>query len=146
MNTDEVYLREAEFIFSSYNPEKLEHGMHFLVKRTRLVPEVEYLYFTLDFDPSNDEAFMGHNGSPVTMNVVSTGNDRELLAEQHEIGIFDDDSGELQPITEDHINIIINKYDGKMGIETDETGDPILYDGKVIISYLASPEEESTNQ
>ena len=145
MTEPEQYLVEAEFIFSSYNPDKLIQGMHFITRRSTLLPEPEFLYFTLDFDPSNDESFMGHNGAPVVMNIITTGTNGEIIALQEEIGMFDDGSGELHPISEDQINVIINQYDGKMGIECDETGDPIMYDGKVIISYLADPEDESNN-
>jgi hypothetical protein len=48
----------------------------------------------------------------------------------------------LHHITDQEINKIINEYDGKMDLECTEDGDIILYEGKVIISYLSSPEEE----
>lgn len=141
MEQEEFYV-EGEFIFSSYDPPKLIQGMHFLTKRMALLLEPEFLYFTLDFDPSNDDSFKSHNGAPVVMNIITTGEDGEIIALQDEIGYFSDEDGVLHPITEEQINTIINQYDGKMNVESDETGDPILYEGKVIISYLSSPENE----
>ena len=76
------------------------------------------------------------------MNIVTTEAYPVVLAKEEEIGIFDNESGFLRPIKESEINTIINHYDGLMLIETDITGEPILHDGKVIISYLSSPEEE----
>ena len=135
------YLVEAEFIFSSYDPPKLLPGMSFITKLTAALPEPELYYFTITGTPEDEEIFKQSNGAPVIMNIITTGHGGEIIALQQEIGLFDDDV-ELKPITEEQINIILNQYGGTMLVECDETGDPILYDGKVIISYLSETEEE----
>lgn len=137
----EQFLIEGEFIFSSYEPPKLIKGMTFLTKVTSGLPEPELVFFTL-WDADVDKyAFMAINGAPVVMNILTMGNDGEIIALQEEIGMFNDGT-DLKVITENQINVIINKYEGKMNIECDETGDPIMYDGKVIISYLGLLENE----
>ncbi len=138
----EQYLIEGEFIFSSYDPPKLIGGMSFITKLSSCLPEPELYYFTIEDTPHEEDVFKISNGPPVTMNIITTGTDNEIIALQEEIGIFDDGNKNLKPITEEQINIIINKYGGVMNIESDETGDPILYDGKVIISYISNPENE----
>lgn len=133
----EEYLVEGEFIFHSFIPAKLEVGMKFITKRTVLLPEPELSVVTLTEVPENEEEFMKVNGAPVTINIITTGEDGEIIALHDEIGIFDYGNGNLIPITDDQINHIINQFNGVMNVESDETGDPILYEGKVIISYLA---------
>jgi hypothetical protein len=141
MEQEEFYV-EGEFIFSSYDPPKLLGGMTFITKLSSCLPEPELYYFKLDNTPQDEDVFKLSNGLPVVMNIITTGDDGEIIALQEEIGMFDDGSGDLKVITEEQINVIINQYDGKMNVESDETGDPILYDGKVIISYLSIPENE----
>jgi hypothetical protein len=138
----EEYLVEGEFILSSYNPPKLLAGMSFITKLSSCLPEPELYFFTIEAPPKDEDDFIKSNGCPIVLNIISTGDNGEIIALQEEIGMFDDGSGTLKPITEEQINIIINQYGGIMNIESDETGDPILYDGKVIISYLSEPENE----
>jgi hypothetical protein len=143
---EEKFLVEGEFIMSSYDPPKLLKGMTFVTKVVAGLPEPELLFFTLWDDNVDKYAFMAINGAPVTLNIITTGKDGEIIALQDEIGLFDG-NGDLRNITDHEINVIINQYDGVMNIECDKTGDPILYDGKVIISYLVSLEsEEEDNQ
>lgn len=142
---NEEFLVEGEFIFHSYIPDKLTTGMKFLTKRV-ISSESELFLFTLDIKPENDEEFMAINGAPVTINIITSGTEGEILALPEEIGLFAEEKKPLRDITDHEINTIINQYGGIMNIESDETGDPILYDGKVIISYLSEldgEEEES---
>lgn len=140
---DDAYLVEGEFIFTSYDPPKLLVGMRFLTSLTLGVLEPEHLLFTLDEIPEDEDLFKEVNGAPVTFNIITTGSDGEIIALDNEIGMFDDGNGHLRSITDHEINVILNKYDATMNIESDETGDPILYDGKVIISYLSESGEEA---
>lgn len=138
----EKYLVESEFIFSSYNPSKLLKGMTFISKVSFCLPEPEFKFFTLEETPEDEDIFKQSFGAPVIVNIITTGDDGEIIALQEEIGYFDDGGDTLVPITDEQINIILNQYDGKMNIECDETGDPILYEGNVIISYLSSSSDE----
>lgn len=138
----EEYLVEGEFIFHSFLPAKLEVGMKFITKIGGNGVEPELFVFTLQEVPIEPESFMAINGAPVTINIITTGSDGEIIALHNEIGLFDDGEGNLLPITDEQINTIITSYNGVMNVESDETGDPILYDGKVIISYLSSSENE----
>lgn len=138
----EEYLVEGEFIFHSFLPAKLEVGMKFITKRGGPGVEPELYVFTLEEVPNDQNAFMAANGAPITINIITTGEDGEIIALHQEIGLFDDGEGNLVPITDKQINTIITGYNGVMNVESDETGDPILYDGKVIISYLSNLEEE----
>lgn len=142
----EEFLVESEFIFHSYIPKKLEIGMQFITKRYSSLPEPEFFFFTLEELPENDENFMIINGAPMNVNIITSGSDGEIIALNHEIGFFDDGNGLLRPITDFEMNTIINQYDGIMNVESDETGDPILYEGKVIISYLSNPENEEEEE
>ena len=137
----EQYLVEGEFIMSSYDPPKLLKGMTFVTKVVSGLPEPELVFFVLEDENVDNDTFMGLNGAPITLNIITTGEDGEIIALQEEIGMFNEGTT-LRPITAEQINTIINKYNGVMNIECDETGDPILYDGKVIISYLGLLEDE----
>lgn len=140
----EQYLMEAEFIMSSYDPPKLLKGMTFVTRTALGLPEPEIVFFVLEDENVDKDTFMGLNGAPITLNIITTGEDGEIIALQDEIGFFNDGTI-LLPITAEQINTIINKHNGVMNIECDETGDPIMYEGKVIISYLGELESDPEN-
>jgi hypothetical protein len=143
---NETYLLEGELAFVSYMPLELEIGMHFLSKITVGVIEPISLFFTLEHIPEEPELFMSLYGAPVKMVITIPGDDEEILAESEEIGWFDEcsecDEGELVPLSDVHINIIINEYDGRVDLMCDEDGDIATTDGKVIISFVEIEEEE----
>ncbi len=138
----EQFLVEGEFIISSYDPPNLVKGMNFITIVTAGLPNPEVTYFTLDNEEVDKDTFIGINGAPVILNIITTGEGGEIIALHDEIGVFDDGSKNLRAITDSEINVIINQYNGIMNVECDETGDPILYEGQVIISYLSDPENE----
>jgi hypothetical protein len=142
MNSEqETYLVEGEFAFTSYMPTELKVGMQFITRITAGVLDPEYLFFTLQEVPEDAEMYMSLYGAPVVLHIVSTDESGEALADPKEIGWFNDGENIL-PITDKEINVIINEDEGFMDVECDDTGDVILLDGKVIISYLSSEEEE----
>lgn len=137
---EDDFVVEGEFIFHSYSPVKLAKGMKFLTHR---LPHPDWYFFTLQELPEDEEAFMVANGAPMTVNIITTGEDGEIIALHDEIGLFDSGNDTpLREITDYEMNEILNMFGGIMNIEADETGDPILYDGKVIISYLALSEND----
>lgn len=138
---EDKYLLECEFIISSFMPKKLEVGMSFITRTVALVPEPEISIITLEELPDSPEEFMKIHGAPVTINIISCGDKGEIVALYNEIGYFSDNEI-IHPITNSQINTIINQYGGRMNLDCDETGDVILYDGKVIISYLELEEED----
>ncbi len=136
------YLLECEFIFSSYASKSLEVGMSFINRIVSLVPEPEIGIITLKEVPEDPEEFMKIHGAPITINIISCGENEEIVALHNEIGYFDKE-GIINPITDEQISTIINQYGGRMNLDCDETGDVILYNGKVIISYLEEIKEEN---
>jgi hypothetical protein len=140
---EDTYLIEGELAFRSYEPAHLKVGMHFLSKITVGIIEPQANFFTLEHVPEDEELFMSLYGAPVKLIIVSLDGEEGVLATNKEIGWFEDsEKMVLHHITDQEINKIINEYDGKMDLECTEDGDIILYEGKVIISYLSSPEEE----
>lgn len=143
MEDNQTYLVEGELTFRSYEPAHLKVGMHFLTRINVGLIEPEFLFFTLEHVPEDEELFMSLYGTPVHLFIISADGDEEEYATPNQIGWFNDEKDEaLRPIGDREINEIINRDEGYLDIETDETGDIILYDGKVIISYLSETEEE----
>jgi hypothetical protein len=139
---EKVYLIEGEFAFKSYQPEKLKEGMHFLHKITvgTMVPQFDF--FTLTHVPDDEDMFMSLYGAPVKLLIISK-EDQSVLVKPKHIGWFSDDEAQkLHPITDKEINEILNVHDSIMDLECTEDGDILIYQGKVIISYLSSEEEE----
>jgi len=139
---DERYLVEGEFVFNSYVPARLMVGMHFLTQITVGTIEPEWLFFTLGQVPDDMDMFMSLYGAPVNVHILSSEED-DTLADPKEIGWFHDgnEDTELRPITDDDITHILNKDDGFMDVECDDTGDVILFEGKVILSFLSEDSE-----
>lgn len=143
---EQTYTVEGEFAFHSYQPAHLKVGMHFLTKVTVGTLEPEWLFFTLEHVPEDEEMFMSLYGAPVHLLIISTDGEEEEYASPNQIGWFNDDNyaTDVRPITDKEINIILNEHDGFMDIESDETGDIILYEGKAIISYLTEDGDEDS--
>ena len=137
---EEVFRLEGEFVFSNYMPTELHVGMTFLTQIVSGVLNPQFLFYSLKEIPEDMDDYIKTNGAPVIMNIVTKEGTESIVALQEEIGFFDNGE-ELLPITEEQINIILNDHSGLMDVECDETGDVILYEGKVIISYLSIEEE-----
>lgn len=135
----------AELGFKSYIPSRgLEKGMLFTYKLNhghRIKEQVGVR--KLDVLPINQDLFIQENGYPVYPVITI---DDEIVAEEAQIGWFDGgpEEEDLEDITIEQLNVIIDIYEGEVAIEVDEeTEEPLFMEGpdgikKVIISY---PEE-----
>lgn len=138
----------AELVFKSYEVSELEPGMIFVDLLYPGTGDEQIYAFVLDKVPQDQESFLKEHGFPVEFYILAT-DDREsfteILAYPSQIGWFDegDDTDELYEVDILIINDILNYYDGIVAIDTDgETGEPTLYEDKVIITYPEEEEEE----
>ena len=142
---EDNYLIEGELAFKSYSPKKLEVGMTFLSRISVGVLEPQFLFFTLEAVPEEEELFMSLYGAPVHLCLISSDGEEENWADEHSIGWFDACMSEdcnLIPITDHIINKIINDFNGRVDVACDEDGEIIYYEGKVILSYLEEEDED----
>jgi len=146
---------EAQLVFKSYKPLKLEVGMLFLIQG-----QYETYLHKLEKMPIGfltDEDYFREYGYPVEMYIIDPGNpnlDEEvIIATPEQIGWFDkgDSAESVSDITLKNINRIISGYDGYLLVEMfedDEDEDylyPILYDNKVTIRYSDLEDEYDDN-
>lgn len=138
---------EAQMVFKSYAPLKLEKGMLFLYS--------ELLCFQLrqlDHVPADEQEYIKENGYPVEPYIVEATNPNErkserILATPEQIGWFDEGewSDELCDIELKHYNRILEGYAGSILIEMFETDEeelsPTLYNNKVTIAYADLEDE-----
>lgn len=135
----------AELVFKSYHVYSLEPGMIFMELVYPGTDDQQVRAFVLDKVPNDEELFLKEHGYPVEFYILATDHREsftEILAYPEQIGWFDegDNTDELYEVDVDIINDILNYYDGIVGIDVDgETGEPTIYEGKVIITY---PEED----
>jgi hypothetical protein len=144
---------EAELVFKSYNPLKLEKGMLFIDKIHPNTRKETIIIRELKEIPFDEEEYLRINGCPVLPYIVDNDNphkDPIVLATPEQIGWFD--QGEqietLSDITVYQMNIILDNYDGRVDIEVEleETSHeadeqleekivPVLYMDKVTLKY-----------
>lgn len=139
----------AELGFKSYIPAHgLEKGMLFTYKLSHGHKIKEQVGVRkLEIVPQDQDKFIQENGYPVYPIITD---DEELLAEEAQIGWFDagPESEDLEDITIEQLNNIMDIYEGQVAIEVDEeTEEPVFMEGpdgikKVIISYPEEWEEE----
>lgn len=135
----------AELVFKSYQVDELEPGMIFVDLLYPGTDDQQILVFKLDKVPQDQESFLKEHGYPVEFYIINTDEREsftEILAYPNQIGWFDDDedSDDLYEVDILLINDILNYYDGMVMIHVDgDTGEPTIYEDKVIIAY---PEEE----
>ena len=135
----------AELVFKSYQVDELEPGMIFVDLLYPGTDDQQILVFKLDKVPQDQESFLKQHGYPVEFYIILTDEREsytEILAYPNQIGWFDesDNSDELYEVDIQLINDILNYYDGMVMIDVDgDTGEPTIYEDKVIIAY---PEEE----
>lgn len=133
---------EAQMVFKSYAPLKLEKGMLFLILEGR-----DFQLRQLDFIPQDEQEYLRINGYPVEPYIMETGNpnlkEEVVLATPEQIGWFDEGewSDELCDIELKHFNRILERYYGWVLIEMMETEEdedeltPVIYNNKVTIAY-----------
>lgn len=139
---------EAQMVFKSYAPLKLEKGMLFLISQGR-----DFQLRQLDFIPQDEQEYLRINGYPVEPYIMETGNpnlkEEVVLATPEQIGWFDEGewSDELCDIELKHYNRILEGYDGWILIEMMETEEdedeltPVIYNNKVTIAYADLEDE-----
>ena len=139
-----MYNYEAELVIKSYMPKRLEKGMLFV----DATPDSVSL-FKLEEVPFDEEKFLVENGAPVELFIID--DDESVIAEPHEIGWLDEgeDVDELREVTLDDINYILNECEGFLEIQIEEEMFdeeemiiPIMYEQKVVISFLQEEEDE----
>ena len=104
---------EAQMVFKSYAPLKLEKGMLFLILEGR-----DFQIRQLDFIPQDEQEYLRINGYPVEPYIMEMGNpnlkEEVVLATPEQIGWFDEGewSDELCDIELKHFNRILERYYG----------------------------------
>lgn len=140
-----MYNYEVELVMKSYMPKRLEEGMLFV----NATPDSVSL-FKLEKVPFDEEKFLVENGAPVELFIIDS-EDESIIAEPHEIGWLDEgeDVDELREVTLDDINYILNECEGFLEIQIEEEMFdqeemiiPIMYEQKVVISFLQEEEDE----
>ena len=140
---------EAQMVFKSYAPLKLEKGMLFLILEGR-----DFQIRQLDFIPQDEQEYLRINGYPVEPYIMEMGNpnlkEQVVLATPEQIGWFDEGewSDELCDIELKHFNRILERYYGWILIEMMETEEdedeltPVIYNNKVTIAYADLEDED----
>jgi hypothetical protein len=145
---------EAELVFRSYIPEKLEIGMLFITTLEKGKHSYPIVY-SLNYIPQDEEEYLRLNGYPVKPYIVDKGNPNvdveEVLATPEQIGWLDegDDTDELRDIEIKDMNIILKDYEGWLDVEMEELVDeegneymqPLIYADKVTIRFFQEEEE-----
>lgn len=146
---------EAQLVFKSYKPLKLEVGMLFLIQG-QYEPYLHKLE-KLPVGYLDDEDYFRDNGYPVEMYIVDPGNpnivgDEIVIATPEQIGWFDegDHADDVDTITMGNLNRIISGYNGYLLVEMGENEEddylyPLLYDNKVTIRYADLEDEYDDN-
>ena len=144
---------EAQMVFKSYAPLKLEKGMLFLILEGR-----DFQIRQLDFIPQDEQEYLRINGYPVEPYIMEMGNpnlkEQVVLATPEQIGWFDEGewSDELCDIELKHYNRILERYYGWILIEMMETEEdedeltPVIYNNKVTIAYADLEDEDDDDE
>jgi len=141
-----MYYYEAELVFKSYMPLKLEIGMWFISKNNNGV----YLFELLEI-PYDKDKFFFENGAPVNMYLIDVNDDNHIIATPEELGWLYQDTKELDcllPLTLADVNFIIEEYEGKVEVEIiedffddSEQIVPRYEEGKVCLKLIEEDEE-----
>lgn len=120
----------AELVLKNYSPTNLEKGMLFF-------DDLEGDVFPLDIIPVDVEGFTKAYGMPVELFIIDSMDN--TLAKPTELGWVAKDD-ELQPLTLDDVNFILNMFGGVVEIDVDDDDDNIIktpkfVEEKVTIKY-----------
>ena len=134
---------EAELVTKSYLPDELEKGMLFVRTIYPRTGDEAIELFALDRVPNDKDQFLKENGAPVQLYIILT-DDRnsflEILAEPHQIGLWDVGTDDLYEPSIEFYNYVLNQCDGLLEIDIDEDIEealvPTLIDGLVMIREL----------
>ena len=144
---------EAELVTKSYLPDELEIGMLFIRKIYPGTNDEAVELFALDRIPDDKEQFLKYMGAPVELYIILTDERNsflEILAEPHQIGLWDIGTEDLYEPTLEFYNYILNECNGILAIDIDEDVEealvPTLIDGMVMIRELTEEEEEDDEE
>lgn len=137
----------AKIVFKSYKPKHLEKDMLFLTNVGKGLSIVQ-----IDRVPQDEDEYVRENGYPVEPYIVDEGNpnlnDGYVIALPHIIAWLDegDHTDELRDLTEKDYRRIMDD-NGYIYIDAMENDDdlrifPIIYEGKVVISFVNDVHEE----
>lgn len=134
----------AQLVVKSYIPDGLKKGMWFVRKYYEKTEKEFTEVYTLDSIPQDEDTYIKLNGYPVKPFIVEEyldGSIPAILATPDEIGWWDEGehTEDLRDITLDDMSDIFNFFNGFIMIDVDgETGEPVLAEGKVILTYVES--------
>jgi len=139
----------VKLIYNSYQPTNLEAGMMFAVNVT--INDYSYLHLRkLEKLPRDIEEYLQHNGLPVKpyfIRAIDSNPDvpPEVVAYPDQIAYYEQD-GQLFDFTLDDMNYINLEDEGYIALYfDDETNQPVLEDGRVVVTAMDNmwnPEDE----
>lgn len=130
----------VKLIFNSYMPEKIESGMLFAMSVT--FEETSYLHVhKLEKLPKDVDKYIQENGYPVQPYLVTAIDSNpdvppKVVATPEQIGWYEQE-GMLYTFDIDDMNYISMADNGYIGVYMDdETLEPVLEDGKVVLTSM----------
>jgi hypothetical protein len=139
----------VKLIYNSYQPSQLEVGMMFAVNVT--INDYSYLHLRkLEKLPRDIEEYLQHNGLPVKPYFIRSIDSNpdvppEVVAYPDQIAYYEQE-GQLFDFTIDDMNYINLEDEGYIALYfDDETNQPVLEDGKVVVTAMDNmwnPEDE----
>ena len=130
----------VKLIYNSYQPSQLEVGMLFAMNVT--INEHSYLHLRkLEKLPRDIEEYLQHNGLPVKPYFIRSIDSNpdvapEVVAYPDQIAYYEQD-GQLFDFTIDDMNYINLEDEGYIGLYfDDETNQPVLEDGRVVVTSM----------
>lgn len=130
----------VKLIYNSFQPPQLEVGMLFAMNVT--INEHSYLHLRkLEKLPRDIEEYLQHNGLPVKPYFIRSIDSNpdvapEVVAYPDQIAYYEQD-GQLFDFTVDDMNYINIEDDGYIGLYfDDETDQPVLEDGRVVVTAM----------
>jgi hypothetical protein len=139
----------VKLIYNSYQPSQLEVGMMFAVNVN--INDYSYLHLRkLEKLPRDIEEYLQHNGLPVKPYFIRSIDSNpdvppEVVAYPDQIAYYEQE-GQLFDFTIDDMNYINLEDEGYIALYfDDETNQPVLEDGKVVVTAMDNmwnPEDE----
>lgn len=135
----------VKLIYNSYIPTELSVGMLFAMSVT--INDHSYLHLrSLQSVPKNQEEYIQHNGYPVKpyfIRAVDPNPDvpPEVVATPEQIAYYEQEH-DLYDFTIDDMNYICMEHDGYIGLYMDDDNNPVLEDGKVVVTSIENLYQE----
>lgn len=129
----------VKLIYNSYQPDHLQVGMLFAMSVT--INQHSYLHLrALSIVPKNQDEYIQHNGYPVKPYLIRAVHPNpdvppEVVATPEQIAYYEQEDM-LYDFTIDDMNYISMQEDGYIAMYMDDEGNPVLEDGKVILTAM----------